>query len=338
MDGLPTITDAMVEAARAAWQVKSRNYDSAADCWRAALSAALAAGGAGVKVPEVPTEEMVVAGDSEAIEVLNDHTFALKKPTLAHRVYTAMLAARPTPSALVAEPAPVAVDTMASIRAPYTNWRGETADRVFTPIRVWWGSTEWHPEPGLMLKAFDHDKQAERDFAFSGFAAPPARDQGAIREALRLATDEAKLVTDPVTQNNLLYWLQQAAAALAQSAAPVAATFDLVAHLRRQKAFSEATFGPGARTAGVLDHIRKELTEIEADPADIMEWVDVIILAFDGAWRAGWEAEAIVDAIVAKQTRNEGRQWPDWRTAAPDKAIEHVRAPAPQAAPAGEGE
>jgi hypothetical protein len=102
--------------------------------------------------------------------------------------------------------------------------------------------------------------------------------------------------------------------------------FDLEAHLIRQHAFSLKTFGPGARTAGVIDHIRKELKEIAADPSDIMEWVDVIILAFDGAWRAGWQPEDIVKAIVAKQTKNEARKWPDWRTANPDKAIEHERA------------
>lgn len=110
--------------------------------------------------------------------------------------------------------------------------------------------------------------------------------------------------------------------------AALKARFDLVAHLERQRAFSERTFGPGARTKGVIDHIRKELAEIEADPADVMEWVDVVILAFDGAWRAGWEPAAIVAAIVEKQARNETRTWPDWRTADPDKAIEHVRAPA----------
>lgn len=104
--------------------------------------------------------------------------------------------------------------------------------------------------------------------------------------------------------------------------------FDIVAHLERQRDFSLKTFGPGPRTKGVLDHIRKELAEIEADPADIMEWVDVIILAFDGAWRAGWEPDAIVNAIVAKQIKNEARDWPDWRTADPEKAIEHVREPA----------
>lgn len=110
--------------------------------------------------------------------------------------------------------------------------------------------------------------------------------------------------------------------------------FDIVAHLERQRAFRLKTFGPGARTKGVVDHIRKELGEIEADPTDIMEWVDVIILAFDGAWRAGWKPAEIVEAIVAKQTRNEARNWPDWRTADADKAIEHVRSakPAPQPA------
>lgn len=97
------------------------------------------------------------------------------------------------------------------------------------------------------------------------------------------------------------------------------------AHLERQRAWSATTFGPGRRTAGVLDHIRKELLEIEADPTDVVEWVDVIILAFDGAWRAGWEPQEIIDAIIAKQTRNEARGWPDWRTMSEDIAIEHDR-------------
>ena len=35
-------------------------------------------------------------------------------------------------------------------------------------------------------------------------------------------------------------------------------------------------------------------------------------------------AESIA-AIKAKQGRNEAREWPDWRTADPDAAIEHVR-------------
>lgn len=101
--------------------------------------------------------------------------------------------------------------------------------------------------------------------------------------------------------------------------------FDMAAHLQRQRDWSGKTFGPGPRTAGVVDHIRKELREIEADPSDITEWIDVVILALDGAWRAGYQPQEIIDAMVAKQTRNEGRNWPDWRTMSPDKAIEHDR-------------
>ena len=104
---------------------------------------------------------------------------------------------------------------------------------------------------------------------------------------------------------------------------------DLTNHLARQIDFSARTFGPGARTAGVVDHIRKELREIEAKPNDLSEWIDVVILAFDGAWRAGYTPAEIVSALDAKQSKNERRQWPDWRTSAPDKAIEHVRPAAP---------
>lgn len=105
--------------------------------------------------------------------------------------------------------------------------------------------------------------------------------------------------------------------------------FDLVSHLHRQIEFSERTFGPGERTDGVCDHIRKELREVQDDAArglpTLAEWVDVIILAFDGAWRSGATPEQITQAIVAKQSKNEGRKWPDWRTADPTKAIEHDR-------------
>ena len=64
-------------------------------------------------------------------------------------------------------------------------------------------------------------------------------------------------------------------------------TFDLLAHIRRHMEFSARTFGPGPRAAGVIDHIRKELREIEAAPDDLEEWIDVLMLALDGAWRSG---------------------------------------------------
>lgn len=102
--------------------------------------------------------------------------------------------------------------------------------------------------------------------------------------------------------------------------------FDFLAHLARQRAFSEKTFGPGERTQGVCDHIRKELGEIEKAPLDLEEWIDVVILALDGAWRCGGTPEQILATLQAKQAKNEARQWPDWRTADPNKAITHVKA------------
>lgn len=111
---------------------------------------------------------------------------------------------------------------------------------------------------------------------------------------------------------------------------------DLKQHLLRQMAFSHATFGPGERTGGVIDHIRKELVEVEDAHGESAEWVDVIILALDGLTRrlayCNGErrdpvlvAELACNMIEGKQTRNEARDWPDWRTAEHGKAIEHVR-------------
>jgi len=96
-------------------------------------------------------------------------------------------------------------------------------------------------------------------------------------------------------------------------------------HIKRQMKFSQKTFGPGKRTKGVIDHIRKELAEVESSPDDIQEWADIIILAFDGAWRAGWEPQDIIDAIIDKQTENENRKWPDWKAFTDGEAIEHIR-------------
>ncbi len=60
---------------------------------------------------------------------------------------------------------------------------------------------------------------------------------------------------------------------------------NLKQHLIRQMAFSHATFGPGERTEGVIDYIRKELIEVEEADGESSEWVDVVILALDGLTR-----------------------------------------------------
>lgn len=100
------------------------------------------------------------------------------------------------------------------------------------------------------------------------------------------------------------------------------AKFDLVTHLRRQCKFSLRTFGPGPRVVGITDHIREELREVEAEPKSL-EWIDIVILALDGAWRAGFAPEQIVAAIEAKQIENESRRWPDWRNFGEHKKIKH---------------
>lgn len=55
----------------------------------------------------------------------------------------------------------------------YRNWRGETALRTLTPRGIWHGVTDWHPEPQWLLSAFDHDKDAMRDFALADFLGAP---------------------------------------------------------------------------------------------------------------------------------------------------------------------
>lgn len=100
---------------------------------------------------------------------------------------------------------------------------------------------------------------------------------------------------------------------------------DLVDFLKRHQVFSQRTFGPGHRTQGVLKHLRKELDEIEAKPLDLVEWIDAILIAIDGACRTGASPEEVVQALVDKQTVNEKRDWPDWRSSPYDEALEHDR-------------
>lgn len=92
-----------------------------------------------------------------------------------------------------------------------------------------------------------------------------------------------------------------------------------------QRNFSRKTFGPGYRTRGIVAHIRKELNEILEAPDDLEEWIDIIILGLDGAWRTGATPADILVTLQRKQEKNERRKWPDWRTIGQDKPIEHIK-------------
>jgi hypothetical protein len=62
-----------------------------------------------------------------------------------------------------------AIKNAPALSCMYRNWRGEVSERHFRIREFWHGSTEWHPEPCLLLRAFDIDKQAERDFCVADF-------------------------------------------------------------------------------------------------------------------------------------------------------------------------
>lgn len=96
-------------------------------------------------------------------------------------------------------------------------------------------------------------------------------------------------------------------------------------YLRDQWKWSKRTFGDGRRTNGILAHIRKELAEIEENPTDLVEWLDVAILAMDGFWRHGGKPEQLFPMLLEKQKVNFARQWP---TPLPeDMPTEHIKIP-----------
>jgi|RhiMetStandDraft_4_1073278.scaffolds.fasta_scaffold254549_2 hypothetical protein len=107
--------------------------------------------------------------------------------------------------------------------------------------------------------------------------------------------------------------------------------YNLIGHLHRQREWSLQAFGPADGSGPVnmdslLDHILKELREIIDTHGEVLEeWIDLAILALDGAWRFGFEPAEIAAELQAKQQKNERRQWPDWRTVPKGVAIEHIR-------------
>lgn len=112
---------------------------------------------------------------------------------------------------------------------------------------------------------------------------------------------------------------------IAHGLSPIDETDPLLGYLRRQWEWSLNTFGPAFRTAGIIEHIRKELGEVEKEPHDLMEWLDIVILALDGYWRHGGSPERALALLQKKQDKNFARNWPDWRTMSENQAIEHDR-------------
>lgn len=98
---------------------------------------------------------------------------------------------------------------------------------------------------------------------------------------------------------------------------------DFITFIVIQREWSNRTFGPGLRTEGICKHIELELEEIRAEPLSL-EWLDVVILALDGAWRAGYSPHDIAQALLRKQDKNiHERKWGP--VPAEDEVSEHIK-------------
>lgn len=82
-----------------------------------------------------------------------------------------------------------------------------------------------------------------------------------------------------------------------------------LAFLDQRAKWSYFTFGSGFRTGGIIKHIQMELDEIKHKSFDLMEWVDIMFLAFDGAYRAGFTSEQVLDGLKKKLAINMARTY-----------------------------
>ena len=97
----------------------------------------------------------------------------------------------------------------------------------------------------------------------------------------------------------------------------------LRSYLQTQMRWSAKTFGKGMRTTGTIEHIKHELEEIEKDPADLMEWIDVMMLAMDGYWRHGGTPKTLARDLFRKAAEVRQREYP--ANVREDEAAEHIR-------------
>lgn len=97
---------------------------------------------------------------------------------------------------------------------------------------------------------------------------------------------------------------------------PAAPTLDSV--IREVNEWQTRTF-PRATPASVVEHLRREVQELVADPTDLSELADVVFLAVGLAYELGVDLKTVV---AEKLAVNLARQWGE-----PDEhgVVEHVR-------------
>lgn len=74
------------------------------------------------------------------------------------------------------------------------------------------------------------------------------------------------------------------------------------------KTWTEKQF-PQRNTASIMAHLRKETAEVEAEPLDIMEYADCMMLLLDAASYNGLHASDILRACGENLVINKSRKW-----------------------------
>lgn len=189
----------------------------------------------------------------------------------------------------------------------------------------------WFPYNGLRykdwydIKLHDgtiHEMMYPNSIAWSG---EPGRFEDSEVAEIRLVSN----VRHPLSRNGNLIktsWRVEHSYDLFKEWIPAnPQLFDFGAFIEDKWQFSQDTFGPKYAVARVIAHMRKEIEEVAKKPDDLMEWIDIINLAIDGALRTGHKPQDITKALTEKLAILKSRDWPDWRTAGENDPIEHVR-------------
>ena len=99
-------------------------------------------------------------------------------------------------------------------------------------------------------------------------------------------------------------------------------SFDLISFLNDKKAHSDEVFS-NQTVEGVIDHIKEEIQEVENNTYDPEEWIDLLLLSFDGALKAGFTPMQITDTLDKKFFKNKQRKWD--QSSDDGKKIKHLK-------------
>ena len=100
---------------------------------------------------------------------------------------------------------------------------------------------------------------------------------------------------------------------------------DFISFVLRHKNWADKTFGINRGVLGRIKHIEKELIELKNNPNGPEEWIDILMLTLDGLGLIGLSPENILEELYSKLEKCKNRKWPDWKSADPNKPIEHIR-------------